>query len=82
MHAQQSATDNEKCLVVKSTKPHKTRAGVYETLCPQNMLAPKDNLQMTILCLIPIEEFPCQKWEIIHSNIYKILPKVNQVIYT
>ena len=24
--------------------PRRTRAGVYETLCPQHMLVPKDNL--------------------------------------
>ena len=47
-----------------------------------HMLAPKDNLQMTNFCSIPSEESPCQKREIIHSNIYRILPKVNQVIYT
>ena len=60
----------------------KTRAGVYETLCPQHMLAPKDNLQMTNFCSIPLEESPCRKREIIRSNIYRILPKVNQVIHT
>ena len=51
----------------------KTRAGVYETLCPQHMLAPKDNL-----------ETRCQsrKRGIIQSNIYGNLPKVNRVIYT
>ena len=57
-------------------------ASVYETLCPQHMLAPKDNLQMTNFCSIPLEESPCRKRKIIHSNIYRILPKVNQVIYT
>ena len=46
------------------------------------MLAPKDKLQMANLCSIPLEESPCRKREIIHSNLYKILPKVNQVIYT
>ena len=46
------------------------------------MLGPKDNLQMTNFCSIPLEESPCQKRKIIHSNIYRILPKVNQVIYT
>ena len=60
----------------------KTRAPWNETLCPQHMLAPKDKLQMANLCSIPLEESPCWKREIIHSNIYKILPKVNQVIYT
>ena len=50
-----------------------TRAGVYETLCPHDMLASKDNL-----------ETRCQgqKRGIIQSNIYRNLPKVNQVMYT
>ena len=67
---------------VSTAKTSRTRMGVYETLCPQHMLAPKDNLQMTNFCSIPLEESPCRKREIIHSNIYRILPKVNQVIYT
>ena len=37
-----------------------TRAGIYETLCPQHMLPPKDNLQMTNFRSIPLDEFPCQ----------------------
>ena len=47
--------------------------GVYETLCPQYMLTPKDN-----------RETRCQsrKRGIIQSNIYRNMPKVNQVIYT
>ena len=49
---------------------------------PQHMLAPKDNLQMTNFCSIPLEGSPCQKRKRIHSNIYRILPEVNQVIYT
>ena len=50
-----------------------TRAGVYETLCPQHMLTPEDNL-----------ETRCQSWKrgISQSNIHGNLPKVNQVIYT
>ena len=50
-----------------------TRAGVYKKLCPQHMLAPKDNL-----------ETRCQNRNrgIIQSNINRNLPKVNQVIYT
>ena len=57
--------------------------GVYETLCPQHMLALKDNLQnMTNFCSIPLEESPCRKREIIHSSIYSILPEVNQATYT
>ena len=46
------------------------------------MLAPKDNLQMSNFCSIPLEESLCQKREIIQSNIYRISPKVNQIIYT
>ena len=46
------------------------------------MLASKYNLQMTNFCSIPLEESPSRKREIIHSNIYRILPKVNHVIYT
>ena len=51
----------------------KTRAGVYETLCPNICLPLKDNL-----------ETRCQnqKRGIIQSNIYRNFPKVNQVIYT
>ena len=37
---------------------------------------------MTNVCSVPLEESPCRKREIIHSNIYRILPKVNQVVYT
>ena len=50
-----------------------TRAGVYETLCPQHMLASKDNLETRC---------PSQKRGIIQSNIYRNLPKINQVIFT
>ena len=60
----------------------KTGAPRNETLCPQHTLVPKDNLQRVNLCSIPLEESPCRKREIIHSNVYRILPKVNQVIYT
>ena len=58
---------------------NKISAGVYETLCPQHMLAPKDNLETMLLYYIK-----CQSWkrEIIQPNIHRILPKVNQVIYT
>ena len=53
--------------------------GVYETLCPQHMLAPKDNLETMLLYYTK-----CQSWkrEIIQPNIHRILPKLNQVIYT
>ena len=59
--------------IVQRKKQQQTRAGVYETLCFQHMLVSKDNL-----------ETRCQgqKRGIIQSNIYRILPKVNQVIYT
>ena len=46
--------------------------GVYETLCSQHMLVPKDNLIKKC----------SQKREIIQSHIYRILLIVNQVIYT
>ena len=49
------------------------KAGVYETLCPQHMLASKDNLETRC---------QSQKRGIFQSNIYRNLPKVNQVIYT
>ena len=49
---------------------------------PKHTLAPKGNLQMTNFCLIPLEESPCRNREIIHSNIYRHLPKVNLVIHT
>ena len=49
------------------------RNGVYETLCPQHTLASKDNLETRC---------QSQKRGIIQSNIYRNLPKVNQVIYT
>ena len=54
-------------LTKSKTNQNKTRAGVNETLCPQHMLASKDNLETR---------------EIIQSNIYRNLPKVNQFIYT
>ena len=56
-----------------------TRAGVYKTLCPQLMLAPKDKLEAMLLYYTK-----CQSWEreIIQPNIHRILPKVDQVIYT
>ena len=56
-----------------------TRAGVYETLCPQHMFAPKDNLETMFLYYTK-----CQSWkrEIIQQYVHRILPKVNQVIYT
>ena len=41
-----------------------------------------DNLQMTNFVQSHFEESPCRKREIIRSYIYRILPKVNQVIYT
>ena len=49
------------------------RAGVYETLCPQHMLASTDNLER--IC-------KGQKRVIIQSHIYRNLPNINQVIYT
>ena len=61
-----------------------TRTDVYETLCPQHMLAPKDNLQMINFCSIPLEESPCSlspKRGIIQSNFDRIVWKVNQVIH-
>ena len=58
---------------------NETRAGVYETLYPQHMLIPKDNLITMLLYYTK-----CQSWkkEIIQLNIFRILPTVNQVIYT
>ena len=56
-----------------------TRAGVYETLCPQHMLAPKYNLETTLLYYTKCQS---RKREIIQSNIYRILLLVNQVVYT
>ena len=49
---------------------------------PNICLPLKTTCKMANLCSIPFEESPCRKKEIIHSNIYRILPKVNQVIYT
>ena len=56
-----------------------TRAGVYEALCPQHMLAPEDNLETMLLYYIK-----CQSWkrEIIQPNMHRILPNLNHVIYT
>ena len=45
----------------------------YEILCPQHMLAPKDNL---------VTRCQSRKRGIIQSNSYGNLPKVHQVIYT
>ena len=75
------------CYAFNKRNEHKywgTRAGVYETLCPQHMLAPKDNLQMTIFCSIPLEKSPCSLSPargIIQSNFDRIVWKINQVIY-
>ena len=44
-----------------------TRAGVYETLCPQNTLAPKNNLETMVLYYIRCQS---RNREIIQSNIY------------
>ena len=51
----------------------KTRSGVYETLCPQHKLVPKDTLETKLLYYTN-----CQRWEreIIQPNIYRILLKV------
>ena len=50
-----------------------TRNGVYETLFQKHMPTCKDNLETRC---------QSQRRGIIQSNIYKNLPKVNQVIYT
>ena len=52
-----SIRESSKIMTKPSTE--KTRVGVYEILCPQHMLAPKHNLQMTNFCLIPLEESSC-----------------------
>ena len=55
-----------------------TRASVYETLCPQHMLVSTDNLETRLLYYTICQS--CER-EIIQPNIYRILLKVNQVIY-
>ena len=52
---------------------------MYETLCPQHMFAPKDNLEIMLLYYTKCQS---RKREISQSNIYRILQIVDQVIYT
>ena len=51
-----------------------TRAGVYEIVCPQHMLAPNANLKTMLFYYTK-----CQSWkrELIQANINRILHSAN-----
>ena len=105
-------------LTGRKTQINKTRKCICETLCPNHMLAPKDNRGIikslwnlskrwlghlhighnlyvwchylssssspVILLTMLLYHTICQSRtrEVIQSNIYRLFPKVNQVIYT